>query len=89
MVLDAYVVEMTAESQGRPEVQEAMQVRRALASGTFQWTDDSMDTLKPNFEGDELCAKTLSLKSPWEPAAQDSWGGGFMVSRTVVMAVII
>ena len=61
--MDAYVIEQTAESQGREEVQEALEISEQLANGTFLWTDDNVQALKdrPEDDDDELNASTLRM----------------------------
>lgn len=58
-VLDSFVIEETAESQGRPEVQDAIKVRKALAEGSFTWSETNLTAMRDN--DDELYAKTLRL----------------------------
>lgn len=58
-VLDSFVIEETAESQGRPEVQDAIKVRKALAEGAFTWSETNLTAMRHN--DDELYAKTLRL----------------------------
>lgn len=62
-VLDSYVLDTTAESQGHDEVQEALMIRSALAAGTFDWTTEGVAVLKEStaVSDDELCAATLRL----------------------------
>ena len=75
LVLDSYVIEHVAESQGRPEVVEAMRVRSALADGSFTWDDNSIAAIKKH-DGDDgaLDATTLVLGEtiPGTPRSQDS-----------------
>ena len=49
-VLDSFVIEETAESQGRP---------KALAEGSFTWSETNLTAMRHN--DDELYAKTLRL----------------------------
>ena len=58
-VMDSFVIESTAESQGHDEVQQAMRVRSELANGTFKWTASSLETMKDGY--DKLKAPTLRL----------------------------
>ena len=58
-VMDSFVIESTAESQGHDEVQQAMRVRSELANGTFKWTASSLETMKDGC--DKLKAPTLRL----------------------------
>ena len=62
-VLDSYVLDTTAESQGHDEVQEALMIRSALAAGTFDWTTEGVAVMKEStaVSDDELCAETLRL----------------------------
>ena len=58
------MIEETAESQGRPEVQDAMMVRKALAEGSFTWSDSNLAAMRQcqrNDDQDLLYAKTLIL----------------------------
>lgn len=62
-VLDSHVIEMTAESQGRAEVQMAMEVGAKLRAGTLDWQEESAVPLKGGEEaaGSE---KTLVMGYP-------------------------
>ena len=77
--LDSYVIEHVAESQGRPEVVEAMRIRSALADGSFTWDDTSIAAMRKHDDDDDdlaLDATTLLLGEtiPGTPYSQDSDG---------------
>ena len=69
-IREAFDLLETAESQGHDGVQEALRIRSALASGTFQWSSDGAAMLKEHaVDGSDelLCAKTLRLDDCHSP----------------------